>query len=103
MKALPGSSLYSNLMLSRRKGWKKELSSFSFIFLWYFLVIISTSLKDYVLVFLYLSDIRSQAWILHCVHTMLTDVGEQRNHDLIHMIILYRIHFPGQLKIQQLK
>jgi hypothetical protein len=33
--------------------------------------------------------LESQAlWGLHFVHTMLTDMGEQYNHDLIHMVIL---------------
>lgn len=57
----------------------------------YYLVTISTHFKDYVLLSLHLSDIRKSSMGLHFVHTMLTDVAEQYNHDLIHMVIFYMI------------
>lgn len=72
MKGLPLSSSHSSLKLSRRKGGKRTLiyHSFPFIFIWYYLVIISTYFKYYVLVFLHLSDIRSQAWSTFCAHNV---------------------------------
>ena len=83
----------SNLTLSRRRDKNRTVIHFSFpfIFISYYLVTISTHFKDYVLVSVYLSDIRKSSMGLHFVHTMLTDVGEQYNHDLIHMVIFYMI------------
>lgn len=92
MKGLPVSPFPSNLMLSRRKRKKNRTvihHSFPFISVSYYLVTISTHFKDYALAFLNFQILEGQALVLYFVHTMLTDVGEQYNHDLIHMIISY--------------
>ena len=83
----------SNLNLPRKKETNRTIIhlSFPFIFISYYLATISTHSKDYVSVSLHLSDIRKSSTSLHFVYMILTDVGEQYKHDLIHMVIFYMI------------